>query len=320
MPHFNHHKLKAWLVAASAFGLWAISIDYVWTRFIINGTEMSDAARLSHLIRERGSEIPIIGNSSAHDDFIPEYLGDDFFNYGMDGISLDVVDALLQIECKKNKRTPILLVVNHFSFRSIGAPGKFPLFVRQPEIRQMLERLGLMEWRYWVPGLRYFGYYDWHLKDYLAEHLFQVKKTVRGHTVGFDQPFDQQALDEKIRVRLESGYGFVSFPDQDQLLYETISNAPQRTFIIVVPPVHSSCFANFRNAEGFARYLDALRRHTNVVVMDWGRMALADDCFKDTQHLNEKGAREFSRKLAQKLTPIAAASMSEHSNHSGPQE
>jgi hypothetical protein len=297
-------------MAVVAFAIWAISIDLVWTRFVIRDTAISDAARIDHLIHEDGSEIPIFGNSRAQEHYVPEILGDDVFNYGMDSVSLDVVDAFLQIECKKNKRTPIIVDLCHSVLPTVGAPAKFPPFVRQPEIRQMLDRLGLMQWRYWVPGLRYFGYYDWYLKDYLAENVFRAKKSVRGHTIGLvelNRPFDRRRLDEYIQLRLKEGYDFSSNSNQDRLLFEVISNTPQRTFVMVYSPVHSSCFANFGNAAGFARYLDKLRSFTNVVVLDWGRMDLPDECFRDTVHLNEKGAIEFSRRLADRLRPIRAA-------------
>jgi hypothetical protein len=296
MSPFNRNKLKSWFMAAVAFGMVAISIDFVCTRLVINGSATSDAARISHLIREHGSEIPIFGTSKAYDDYIPEILGDDVFNYGMPATALDEPVALLQIECKKHKQTPIVLDLAHQGLRGIAEPVRFVPFVWRPEIRQMLDRLGLMERRYWVPGLRYFGSYDWFLMGYL-------KKT-RARTDKFPKK-----LDEAIRRRLEEGFGFSSFPDQDRLLYDVIRSTPQRTFIIVISPVHPSCFANFKDPEGFARHLDKLRSFTNVVVLDWGRMKLADDCFRDTVHLSDKGALEFSRRLADQLRTFRAAAI-----------
>lgn len=307
MSGFSRHKLGPWFLAAAGFCLLAITTDYLWTRFVINGTTMSEPARINHLIQEDGSEIPIFGPSTARVDFVPEILGNDVFNYGMDGTSLDVVDALLQIECKKHKKTPIVLSLSQEAGRSIGAPSKFPLLVRQPEIRQMMERLGLMEWRYRVPALRYFGYYDWYLKDYLAEHLPSTRKTVRGYAAEVDHPFDRRTLDEAIRSRFEAGFGFSSLPDQTRLLFDAIKSTPQRTFVVVFPPLHASCFANFKDPQGFARYLDQLRSFRNVVVLDWSRMELPDDCFRDTLHLNQKGAIEFSRRFADRLQKIRCA-------------
>jgi hypothetical protein len=243
----------------------------------------------------------------------------------MPGASLDETVALLQIECKKQKQTPIVLDLAHQGLITTSkraasmsqpeilagkaelatmAPMKYVPFVWRPEIRQMLDRLGLMERRYWVPGLRYIGDYDFYLNDCL------YRLPVR--TVKF--PI---SLDEAIRKRLEAGFGFCSFSDQDRLLYDVIRSAPQRTFVLVVSPVHPSCFANFKDPEGFARYLDKLRSFPNVVVLDWGRMELADDCFRDTTHLNYKGALEFSRRLADRLRTIRATATPDTRNAVG---
>ncbi len=318
MSHSDRKKFKPWFMAAVAFGLWAVSMDFVWTRFVINGITASETARLGHLIREHGSEIPIFGASRAYTDYVPEILGDDVYNYGMYGVSLDVLDAWLQIECKKTKHTPIVLDMNAPADRELGDPSKYPPFARLPEIRQLLDRTGRREWRYWVPGLRYFGYYDWYLQDYLSEHLSPKKKTVYDDAIPLPpRGFDHILRDEDIKRRLQAGYGFRSLPDQDSLLFEVIKSTPRRTVIIVYAPLHSSCFANFKDPEGFARYLDKLRSFPNVVLLNWSRMELPDDCFSDTLHLNAKGAQEFSRRLAGVLRTIRAAAIAD-TNSPGP--
>jgi hypothetical protein len=320
MSPFKQIRIKSWFAAAIACGIWAISIDFLWTRLVIDRSTMSEAARINHLILEHGSEIPVLGPSTAFSDYNSEILGDDVFNYGMKGASLDAVDALLQIECKKHKQTPIVLDLSPVGFRGMGDKSRFAPFARQPEIRQMLERSGFMEWRYWVPGLRYFGYYDWYLKDYLAEHFTAMKKTVRGYTIEQNQPFDRDGLDVDITNRLSLGFGYRSFPDQDRRLFDLIRNTPQRTFVIVFAPMHSSCYANFTDPQGFARHLDKLRSFTNVVVLDWGRMELPDECFADTTHLNGEGALRFSQRLADRLRTVRAAAISRNYTRSGSPE
>jgi hypothetical protein len=311
MSHSNAKECKSWFIAAIVFAIWAYSIDFLWTRVVINGSVTSEAARINHLIRERGSEIPIFGPSKARADYVSEVLGPDVFNYGMDGTSFDVIECLVQIESHKNKRTPIILDMPHAAFHAVGDPSKLTPFASNPEIRSMLDRLGLMRWRYRVPGLRYFGYYDWFLKDYLAEHVAVTKKTVRGYTTEFNAiPFDRQKFDGLIAKRLEAGYGFSNDPDQDRRLFDIIRMTPQRTFIVVFSPVHPSCFSNFKDPEGFAQYLEKLRSFPNVVVLDYGRMECPDDCFRDTVHLNHKGALMFSQRLAGQLQIILAATSS----------
>jgi hypothetical protein len=320
MSLFKQTRFKSWFLAAIAFAIWAISIDFLWTRLVIDRSTMSEAARVNHLILEHGSEIPVFGPSTAICDYDPEILGDDVFNYGMKGASMDAWVTLLQIECNKHKRTPIVLDLSPMGFRGMGDKSRFAPFARQPEIRQMLKREGFMEWRYWVPGLRYFGYYDWYLKDYLAEHLFATKKAVGGYTIEFNEKFDRNQLDADITNRLKLGFGYQPFADQERRLFELIRSTPQRTFVMVFAPMHSSCYTNFVDPQGFARHLDQLRSFTNAVVLNWGRMELPDECFEDTTHLNREGAIRFSRRLADQLKIIRATVNSNNYNISGSHE
>jgi hypothetical protein len=304
MSLFKQNKFMSWLAAAFAFCIWAITLDLFWTRVFINGNHTSEAASINHLICENASEIPVFGSSKAGHNYNPEVLGDDVFNYGMDGASLDLTIALMQIECRKNKRTPIVVDLTHNAFRESSSHLKFPSLVRQPEIRRMMNRLGFMRWQLWVPGLRYFGYYDSYVREYLIGRRLANVRTVRGYTVLGKDQFDPRAFAEDVQKRLQVGYWFGSDPVQENLLFEVIRSTPQRTFVIVFSPLHSSCFEGFYDPAGFARYLNRLRSFTNVVVLDWGKMELADDCFTDTIHLNQKGAVEFSRRLANQLRTL----------------
>jgi hypothetical protein len=239
-------------------------------------------------------------------------LGDDFFNYGIDGVSFDVVAALLQIEVKKNKQTPIVVGLCAVDDNSVmGDPWGYSPFVSRPEIRQMMEDFGRMEWRYWVPGLRYFGYYDLYIRDYTAEYIFKTRKTVRGYLSNL-KPWTQDVanLHGAIEHRMEVGGEFCSNPRQDSRLFDIIKSAPKRTFIMVYSPLHSSCFAKFKNRQDLLDHLEKLRSFPNVVVLDCSQMEFSDDCFLDTEHLNPKGAVEFSRRLADRLRIACASAVS----------
>lgn len=317
MSRFRH--LKAWASAGVALFGFAAAVDFFWTQVVINGSATSEASRIHHLITEAGVEIPIFGASKARSNYIPEILGADVFNYGMDSASMDVVNTLLQIECRKNKRTPIIVDMSPTAFRGIGDPSKFAPFAYQPDIRQTLDQLDLMEWRYWVPGLRYFGYYDWFLKDYLSEHIAVTKKTVRGYTSSFNEArFDRRHLEEAIGKRIKAGNGFRSYADQDTHLFELIRKTPHRTFMLVYSPLHSSCFANFKDLEGFKRYLEVLRGFPNVAIVDWSQMQFPDEFFKDTTHLNAEGAAEFSRRFSKELEIVRLSTGNAHQSENNP--
>ena len=41
-------------MAVVAFAVWALSLDSLWTQFVISGSPITEAARISHLISEHG--------------------------------------------------------------------------------------------------------------------------------------------------------------------------------------------------------------------------------------------------------------------------
>jgi hypothetical protein len=319
MSPFNSRPFQSWLLAAITFGVLALASDFLWTRVVIPGATTSGASKIDHLLSENGSEVPIFGDSTAHDDYVPELLGDDYFNCSTPAVCYDVWNVLLQIEVKKHKRTPIMFGMSAGNDNvGAGDPNNYVPFARRSEIRHMLDRFGMMEWRYWVPGLRYFGRYDYYLRDYLSARLSRTKKTVRGYTFdSMPQRFDRQTLEEIIKKREKEGYGFHPFPDQVSLFLDIIKNTPQRTFIIVFSPLHPAASAHFKNQEGFERHLAKLRSLPNVVVLDYTRMEFPEEFFGDTLHLNQTGAAEFSRRLAGQLRSIRAAKVPVTQNPAG---
>src|SRR5579863_9311428 len=96
-------KTRTWILALLAFASMAAGADFAFTRWAIYENPSSNAGRLYHLFKENGDEIPIFGASKVYYDYIPAEMGINAFNYGLDGTSYEVTDALLQIELAKPK-------------------------------------------------------------------------------------------------------------------------------------------------------------------------------------------------------------------------
>ena len=226
------------------------------------------------------------------------------FNYGMDMASYEVTDVFLQIELAKPKTTPLIVELQHADTGSLGDPSKFVPFVSDPRIRRLLNRFHALEWRYYLPGFRYFGYYDWFFKGYLEERL-QTMKADRGYIeMAAHQPFDRARLDRFVRERLQSTTGY--FPDEDQTrrLLAHINEHPQRLFFLVVTPFHPAYYAHFQNEDKLKEFEEKLAALPNVVVIDWGRMHYPDESFADTLHLRREADADFSRKLGDKIRQV----------------
>jgi len=299
----------SWAAAFAMFALVAVACDVFCTCFVIFGNNSFDAAKISRLIHVRSPEVPIFGSSQARDDYVPELIHPEAFNYGMVGASFEVIDLFLHIELAKNNTRPIIIAMTHSANRGIGDVSNFIPFAERPDVRGLLLRNGSMQWRFNIPGLRYFGYYGWYLKDFVAERQAVAREADRGYTTAFGRvlPWDRSDFERSVKRRLKSGYGFKSDPDQDARLFRDIRQYPARKFVLVYSPLHSACFANFTGAPEFGEFLAKLRSMNNVVVLDWSQLGFPDQYFADTLHLNETGAAEFSRRLGAELRPILGA-------------
>ncbi len=235
-------------------------------------------------------------------DYIPEEIGLNTYNYGIHAASLDVVETLLQIELAKPKKSPIIIDLSVAGWRNLGDVSNYLPFTSDPRIRDLLRSYGAMEWRYYLPGIRYFGYYEWYLKLFINSRRSATKKVVRGFTHELDRaPVDPTEFADDVRRRLQDSYGYHPDEGQDQRLIESIAAHPERLFFLVYSPLHSSCYAHFENADKFEAFKARLKAIPNVVVIDWGRLDYPDDFFQDTTHLAEKGAVDFSRKLGAQI-------------------
>ena len=277
--------------------------DRIFTYKVILRSPFSESGRIQHLYLEHGDEIPIFGTSKAHG-YSPLDMGFDAFNYYKDNASYEVADVLLQIELAKPKTTPIIIELQYGDTHSLGDQSVFIPFVSDPRIRQLLSRFHAMEWRYYLPGIRYSGYYDLYFKDYINEHL-HVTKVYNGFSeLVHPPPFDRAKFDEYVRERLQTTTGYFPDEDQNRRLIAHITEHPQRLFFLVISPYHPSYYAHFQNEDKLKAYEKKLAAFPNVVVIDWGRMPYPDEYFLDTVHLRREAAADFSRKLGDRIRQI----------------
>jgi hypothetical protein len=186
----------------------------------------------------------------------------------------------------------------------LGEPSQYIPFVWDPRFHQLLKRFHAMEGRYYIPGIRLFGYYDTLFKDYLniRHGLFKIGQGYLEMT--HPAAFDRAALDRFIQGRRQFTTGFFPVEDQTRRLLAHITGHPERLFFLVVTPFHPTYYQHFQNETKFKDYEARLAAHTNVVVIDWGRMPYPEESFLDTLHLRQDADRDFSRKLGEKIREV----------------
>jgi len=292
---------RPWIIWAAAFVVLALAADVATTRWAIYENPSSDAGRLHHLLVERSDEIPIFGTSKVYYDYIPTEMGVNAFNYGLDGSSYEVVDAFLAIELAKGKTTPIIIDLKPQGEHGIGDVGTYIPFAFEPSIEKLLRDAHEMSWRFVVPGVRYFGYYENYAKEYINDRAQLVRVVERGYSREKYWTFDRVRLDEAVRKRRLGPNGY--FPDEDQnaRLIARIEGHPERLFFLVYSPVHRASFENFRDLAGLEAFQARLARIPNAVVIDMQRLDFPDEFFKDTSHLLPEGAVRFSRALGERI-------------------
>jgi hypothetical protein len=297
-------RWKNWIIVIAAFAAVAGLADVVITRGILLRMPLSDSSRIQHLYLDNSDDMPIFGTSKAHGNYSPADMGVPAFNYGMDGVSYEVTDVLLQIELAKRRTTPIILELQYEDTGSLGNEERYLPFAYDARIRGLLERFHAMSWRYFVPGIRYFGYYDSALQLYFNGRLGVQKVTQGFSELGHPPPFDRAKLDEYIRGRLKARNGYFQDENQNSRLTAHITEHPERLFFLVISPYHPSCFQHFQNQDKLDAFEKKLQALPNVALIDWGHKSYPEEYFLDTLHLRRPAAAIFSRELGEKIREV----------------
>ncbi|MDB5579759.1 MAG: hypothetical protein JWR80_4935 [Bradyrhizobium sp.] len=312
---FSSRKALTWLGCIVAVVGVALLSDALFTRLILS-SESVEAGRVGRIINGTGGadEIPIFGASKAEADYVPDVLGPGYYNYGFSAASPEVVNTLLTYELKVGHAKTIVIELFPGKFADIGDVRNYIPYARLPEIAQLIRSQDKWQWYYAVPGLRYFGSYDWYLKGILSDHLRATHEIRRGYSVEFNAiAWRRDLFEQDIQRRVaQPPLQFGILPDQARRFLELINSAPDRKFIIVISPLHKSYLHDAVGEPAFRQQLAVFARLPNVRIIDFMHAPYPDEYFRDTGHLNYRGAQIFSAELK---AAIANAGRDEAARH-----
>lgn len=315
----------------------ALSADIAFSKWIIMKSELSNEGKLNRLLTSNApDEIPVFGSSKARSAFIPDSLGENVFNYGMEKCGFDVINFLLSIELEKEKSSPIYIEFNHRSFISdpthtVNASTYVPN-LKHERVLHFLQRNESMELRYQIPGLRYFGSYFYYLRYFvkeksgtnkivskggnfskfeLSERVFatlvenRLKLIQQRQELEFALKNKEAVISSGGRKKLESLHSYLQFTYSKALVRafkELAAKHPNRPIYLVQTPRHWSETEGIENIEEMNSFYEQLDQElNNVHIIDLSSLPVPDDGFKNTSHLNLKGAQLFSSALRKKL-------------------
>lgn len=310
---FKRQLVRIFLTYVFSIGAFLYLVDLFFTEVIIFENQMSNTYKLQRLItNENKNEIPVFGSSKAYRDYFPDSLGANFYNYGMDAASMEVVNLLLSFEVQKNKATPIIIdfhpgMFSHNPYTNINLKYYIPLLDHH-KVEQFLKDNEVYKVYHEILGMRYYGYYY----DFLIEYYSQIFQSRKLYAKGGSFEIDvtpKAKLESLLSKRFRA---IPSFQHNEKLANELegmIKSHPDRTFLFVESPFHGAVYDKLENYEDMDKYLKHLKGYKNVHVIRFNGRDYEDEHFQDAGHMNLKGAKLFSSQLKNKLNDLGIFTM-----------
>ena len=151
------------------------TIGWSFEKYIIFPVDVLGASKVNRILSyQYNNEVPIFGSSRAQGSYFPEVIGDDVFNYGIDGIGSNVWLFFLEQELKKDKASYIIINFDLSGFGNYkGSLSNYiPNYSATKKIILSDEKLA-----YNIPGVKYFGHYEYYFKSFLNEKFNITKVT-----------------------------------------------------------------------------------------------------------------------------------------------
>ncbi|MBU3010321.1 hypothetical protein KO506_02800 [Polaribacter vadi] len=274
--------------------IFGYSFNYFFENQIIFKSEISGASKVNKILKvNNSSEIPIFGSSRAQGNIVPSILGNNYFNYGIDGTQSNIWLYFLEHELKKEKNTPIII---NFDLKGlIYSDGDLGNFIPNwRESKQYLNDKG--EFYYTIPFIKYFGRFEKYFKYFINNKVNLTKITDKG---GSFEKFQvtKEIFNKDIEKRMNTETKFKIEPELNRQ-FNNLIKSTNRKIILIVTPYHESCFNKFDNINMATNYLNKIDSlYNNVEVIDFKNGIKEDNLFKNTTHLNYNGAVKITQKL-----------------------
>ena len=285
------HFLPYLLVVA----LVCVVVDWGIRKYVIYRTPMHGASKINRAIEGVDNEIAIFGSSRALGSYIPDSLAENAYNYGINGISFEVIDLFLKYETERKANTaPIIINFDFDMFRGgIGDPNNYIPHVGRPEFRQLLQDRD--KWNHWyrIPGIRFFNSYDSYIKDFINAKVGLTKVVSKGASLEknvIPEATFKKLVDERLKHPEEWGIDSL----QEAKLNGYFEARPDRNFYLVVAPYHWSYYKGFKGMKQAQTWLDTMDKRPNVDVVQVNGREWPDSLFVNTTHINLNGARKFT--------------------------
>jgi hypothetical protein len=301
---FKKYATKLLLPVLLIVGVVAAAFCYWFEHRIILANPSCGAYKINRILTATNkNEIPIIGSSRAETSFIPELLGSDFFNYGLEGTQENVMLFFIEQECRKKNKTSPLIIAN-IDLDGINTKNgdllNYLYNSKDPKVKKLIENY---HYYHAVPFMKYIGQFENYFRYYLNNRT-QLNKYAKDGAFIEKTVLPKKILDELIEYRRKNQDEFKHEAELKDRFFKTLKANNDRFFVFAVPPYHSCFFTNYKNPQDAKKFLDELRALPNVRVFDFSGIIYPDSLFINTTHLNYKGALRFTKEFKDSLNTL----------------
>ena len=289
--------LKHVLLVLLFSGFLIFTIGWSFEKYIIFPVDVLGASKVNRILNHQyNNEVPIFGSSRAQGSYFPEVIGDDVFNYGIDGVGSNIWLFFLEQELKKDKTSDIII---NFDLSGFGDYiGSISNYI--PNYSTTKKIIGSNEnFTYNIPGIKYFGHYEYYFKSFLND-IFNITKVTQNGGVFEKNTLLKKKFDILISRRKNNPDLFV-FDENTAKKFDRLIKSTKRKIFLVVAPYHYSYLSSFQNTEMVDNYLKKIDNNRNLIVIDLRDEIVNKSLFFNTTHLNYEGAISLSKILKKKM-------------------
>jgi hypothetical protein len=261
------------------------------------------------------AEILITGSSRALTHYDPrilqQALGRSAYNIGLNGSQTDFQLARLKTYLQHN-RAPALLIHNLDAFslqvtgKEVYDPGQYIPYLAEPDLLAAITRVHPEAWRW-----RYIPLYGYATEDLRFNWLQSIggwwrRSGADTHIDGFTpRQLNWTGDFEKFRDKQPEGVTVEVQSEGMRQLEELLELAARHGSHVVLAysPEYQPMQQMTRNRGEIFEHFSAIARKHRAVLLDFSNSPISarQDLFYNSQHLNAKGAAEFSHELANQL-------------------
>lgn len=303
-------ETKLFFVKAAKFILIIIVVDFVlglFSNHIFQSQKTGQYARINYITKDTTAKVIITGSSHAIKHYVPEVfdsvLGIETYNAGANGQKLIYAYAIQKIILKK--RAPELIILNideDWLYTSDIAYKRFSvLYPFYDEHKDVLKPILDLESKFNNYKLLLNSYRNNSTIVHIIKYFLIPQKDYKGYMPLYST-MDKSIKSSDVHLRGEYTSEGVD-PNFVLILENLISSAKDKNvqLLFVISPKFTK--VNLTENKSYNQILEIVEKR-KVTLYDFQNDSIftgKHELFYDATHLNDKGARLFSTKLAEKI-------------------